>query len=60
MFPEMGREVPEANQSDIREIICRPYRIIYKLEYYSVKIITVVHSRRDLSKPELRKWRNMK
>ena len=30
-FPEMGRVVPEFQQSNLREVICRSYRIIYRL-----------------------------
>lgn len=30
-FPELGRIVPEANDETVREIILRPYRIIYKV-----------------------------
>ena len=31
-FPEIGRIVPEFRQPDLREIICRSYRIIYRLK----------------------------
>lgn len=30
-FPQFGRAVPEANDETIRELIFRPYRIIYKV-----------------------------
>ncbi len=30
-FPRLGRVVPEENDENIREIILRPYRIIYKV-----------------------------
>ena len=30
-FPELGREVPEFGRPDLRELICRSYRIIYRL-----------------------------
>jgi len=30
-FPRLGRVVPEENDEDIREIIFRPYRIIYQV-----------------------------
>jgi addiction module RelE/StbE family toxin len=30
-FPEIGRIVPESRQPDLREVICRSYRIIYRL-----------------------------
>jgi plasmid stabilization system protein ParE len=31
-FPEIGRSVPEVRNPDLREIICRSYRIIYRLK----------------------------
>ena len=30
-FPEMGRVVPEFNRADLREVICRSYRVIHRL-----------------------------
>jgi toxin ParE1/3/4 len=30
-FPEIGRMVPEFRQPNLREVICRSYRIIYRL-----------------------------
>ena len=30
-FPQFGRVVPEENDETIREIVFRPYRIIYKV-----------------------------
>jgi len=30
-FPQLGRAVPEENDENIREIILRPYRIIYQI-----------------------------
>ena len=30
-FPELGRVVPEFNQESLREIVRRPYRIIYRV-----------------------------
>jgi toxin ParE1/3/4 len=29
-FPESGRVVPERNDEEIRQIIMRPYRIVYR------------------------------
>ena len=31
-FPEMGRVVPEFQRPNLREVICRSYRVIYRLE----------------------------
>jgi toxin ParE1/3/4 len=30
-FPEMGRIVPEFRRPDLREVVCRSYRVIYRL-----------------------------
>jgi len=30
-FPQIGRVVPEENDENIREIVLRPYRIIYQV-----------------------------
>jgi toxin ParE1/3/4 len=30
-FPEMGRVVPEFNRDEIREIVVRSYRVIYRV-----------------------------
>ena len=32
-FPEMGRVVPEFRNSEIREIIVRSYRVIYRVDH---------------------------
>ena|SRR5205085_4811857 len=31
-FPELGRIVPEYRNDDVREIIFRPYRIVYRVD----------------------------
>ena len=40
-FPESGRVVPEFKQANLREIICRSYRIIYRLRHEN-QIIEIV------------------
>ena len=41
-FPESGRYVPEfANRQDLREIVFKNYRIIYRIEKSTVYILTV-------------------
>ncbi|MEI6077336.1 MAG: type II toxin-antitoxin system RelE/ParE family toxin, partial [Verrucomicrobiota bacterium] len=30
-FPEVGRVVPEFRQPNLRKVICRSYRVIYRL-----------------------------
>ena len=32
-FPESGRTVPEYRNDDIRELIFRPYRIVYRVDH---------------------------
>lgn len=56
IFPEMGRWVPEARNELIRELICRPYRVIYRINGNYIDIITIVNSHRDLTNPDLQKW----
>jgi toxin ParE1/3/4 len=51
-FPESGRVVPERNTPQIREVIVRPYRIVYRLRPGVVEIATVFRASRlfpDLS-----------
>ena len=47
-FPEIGRSVPEFRQPDLREIICRSYRIIYRLkrEDKQIQIVRFWHGAR--------------
>jgi toxin ParE1/3/4 len=47
-FPELGRKVPEFRQADLREIICRSYRIIYRLErqHQQIQIVRFWHGAR--------------
>jgi toxin ParE1/3/4 len=52
-FPELGRIVPEYRNDQIREIIFRPYRIVYRVddERGFCEIVRVWHSARGI--PEL-------
>jgi addiction module RelE/StbE family toxin len=45
-FPQSGRVVPERDSSDIREIIHRPYRVVYRLRPGVVEVATVFRSSR--------------
>lgn len=50
-----GREVPEYRRDDIRELLERPYRIIYRFAPERVTILTVMHYRQLLPrKPVVR------
>jgi plasmid stabilization system protein ParE len=47
-FPEIGRMVPEYHNPIIREIIVRPYRIVYRVDHDRklCEIVRVWHSAR--------------
>ena len=49
-FPEFGRVVPEYKNSRIREIIFRPYRIVYRTNHEKKRceIARVWHSARGM------------
>jgi addiction module RelE/StbE family toxin len=47
-FPRSGREVPEYEAEDIREVIEKPYRIIYRVKSDQIDILAVVHAARQL------------
>ena len=53
-FPLSGRIVPEVNRGNIREVIHRKYRIIYRVRSKTVDILTVRHSRQELSLAEIK------
>ncbi|MCI0484997.1 MAG: type II toxin-antitoxin system RelE/ParE family toxin [Blastocatellia bacterium] len=53
-FPESGRVVPEVKHSNIREIIFKNYRVIYRVERKQVSILTVRHSRQRLPVKEIK------
>ncbi len=41
--PLSGRKVPEYETEDIRELIEKPYRIIYRLKQDQIDILAVIH-----------------
>jgi toxin ParE1/3/4 len=47
-FPEIGRAVPEFRQPNLREVICRSYGIIYRLqrEEQRVEVVRFWHGAR--------------
>ena len=47
-FAKRGRVVPELSDSDIRELLVREYRLIYRIEESRVVILAFVHGTRDL------------
>ena len=48
-FPKMGRIVPELEIKEIREIIYRNFRIIYRLKKDILEIARIIHGSRILS-----------
>ncbi len=52
-FPEIGRIVPECGQPHIREIVVKPYRIVYRFRKREklVEILRVWHGARG--EPEI-------
>jgi len=47
-FSHSGRKVPEYNHQDIRELLEKPYRIIYITRAKQVDVLTILHSRQLL------------
>jgi len=43
-FPDSGRMVPERADPELRELILRPFRIVYRRRSESVEIATVFRS----------------
>lgn len=46
MFPYMGRKIPEYNNVNLRELIYKSYRIIYRVNS-NIDILKVFHCSRD-------------
>ncbi len=48
VFPEIGRVVPEFRRSDLREVVCRSYRIIHRLrrDREQIEIVRFWHAAR--------------
>lgn len=43
-FPQSGRQVPEFERPNLREIVHRQYRIVYRIATDHIAILTVRHS----------------
>lgn len=52
-LPESGRVLPELGRSDVRELIYRSHRVIYRFSEEAILILTIRHSRRLLDLSEL-------
>lgn len=53
-FPDRGRTIPELGRPDLRELIVRPYRVMYRREPKRIVILTIRHSRRAFDEEEVR------
>jgi plasmid stabilization system protein ParE len=40
---QSGRKVPEYQTEDIRELIEKPYRIIYRIKANQIDVLAVIH-----------------
>ncbi len=47
-FPRSGRQVPEYDAPDVREVIEGSYRIIYRIKEEQIDVLAVVHSAQEL------------
>ena len=45
-FPRSGRIVPERPGSELRELLCSSYRIVYRVSGELVEVVTVFHGAR--------------
>ena len=45
-FSQLGRIVPELNSDDIRELFIYSYRLIYRIDEYTILIVAVIHGKR--------------
>jgi len=50
-FPESGRIVPEVGEPQLRELIVRPFRLVYRVKPGLVEVVTVFRSSRQF--PEI-------
>jgi len=48
VFPKMGRMLPEIPGSDLRELVIRNYRIVYRTHHEAIQVLTVFESHKLL------------
>ncbi len=51
-FIELGRIVPELNDSSIREVFVYSYRLIYRIDSNKILFVAVIHGKRLLENHE--------
>ncbi|MGH7718298.1 MAG: type II toxin-antitoxin system RelE/ParE family toxin [Gemmatimonadaceae bacterium] len=47
-YPESGRIVPEIGQTDVRELLEWPYRLIYRVRPDVIEVLSILHGRQEL------------
>ena len=47
---ERGTQVPEVDDPAIRQLLCKPYRVIYRVEDQDVVILALLHQRQDVGR----------
>ena len=50
-FPDIGRVVPEFQQARLRELVHRPFRVVYRREPQLVRVVRIWRSERQLTEP---------
>ncbi len=55
-FPERGRNVPESDEENIRELVFYNYRIMYRVGKERILVLTVIHGARDLTRKKPKPW----
>jgi len=50
--PDMGRIVPEFEQPFLRELVRPPFRVVYRRDSQSVRVVRVWRSERPLEMPD--------
>jgi len=53
--PKIGRVVPEFNDNNIRELLIKGYRMVYRLSEGRINILTVFEGHRQIRKTEIYK-----
>ena len=51
--PEIGRVVPKFSDPDIRELIIKGYRLVYRIKDDRIDILTVFEGHRHIRKSEI-------
>jgi toxin ParE1/3/4 len=52
-FPKSGRVVPEFGNENLRELIIKNYRIIYRIQKDFIGVARIHHSARNISEEKL-------